>query len=166
MAITASFRKSLNSHSRNKVCRKSVKKAGKNEHHLWKTRDSAGSGQKALNIVRIKYRLYLGLNDIVALGNKDSCYLRMGGMFGRLNSSTALSLHGISSSVIQPGHSQTSNNLINGSRKIQPAMVLANQNQNGTLFQGVPTSIDLNQPSQNKPTNDYGEFNRVNDPNF
>ncbi|MBA0555926.1 hypothetical protein Golob_026072, partial [Gossypium lobatum] len=70
----------------------------------------------------VKYRLYLGLNDVVALGNKDSCYLRMGGMFGRLKSSTAFSLHGISSSVIQPGHSQTSNNLINGSRKIQPAM--------------------------------------------
>ncbi|MBA0710942.1 hypothetical protein Golax_010190 [Gossypium laxum] len=26
----------------------------------------------------VKYRLYLGLNDVVALGNKDSCYLRMG----------------------------------------------------------------------------------------
>ncbi|MBA0855695.1 hypothetical protein Goshw_017478, partial [Gossypium schwendimanii] len=31
---------------------KPVKKAGKNEHHLWKKRDSAHSGQKALNIVR------------------------------------------------------------------------------------------------------------------
>ncbi|KAK3006401.1 hypothetical protein RJ639_015542 [Escallonia herrerae] len=30
-----------------------VKKAGKEEHHLWKKRDSAGSGQKALNLVRI-----------------------------------------------------------------------------------------------------------------
>ncbi|MFQ6638564.1 hypothetical protein Gotur_014420, partial [Gossypium turneri] len=63
-----------------------------------------------------------------------------GGMFGRLNSSAALSLHGISSSVIQPGHCQTSNNPINGSGKIQPAV--------------------------NKPTNGCGEFNRVNDPNF
>ncbi|MBA0648116.1 hypothetical protein Goklo_015899 [Gossypium klotzschianum] len=26
----------------------------------------------------VKFRLYLGLNDVVALGNKDSCYLRMG----------------------------------------------------------------------------------------
>ncbi|MBA0754668.1 hypothetical protein Gogos_020765, partial [Gossypium gossypioides] len=32
---------------------KPVKKVGKNEHHLWKKRDSAGSGQKALNLVRI-----------------------------------------------------------------------------------------------------------------
>lgn len=29
------------------------KKVGKNEHHLWKKRDSTGSGQKALNLVRI-----------------------------------------------------------------------------------------------------------------
>lgn len=33
-------------------CRK-VQKAGKVEHHLWKKRESAGSGQKALNLVRI-----------------------------------------------------------------------------------------------------------------
>ncbi|KAM0952340.1 putative pentatricopeptide repeat-containing protein [Dioscorea sansibarensis] len=30
-----------------------VKKLGKKEHHLWKKRDSAGSGQKALHLVRI-----------------------------------------------------------------------------------------------------------------
>ncbi|KAK6264541.1 hypothetical protein SCA6_019975 [Theobroma cacao] len=35
------------------VEKKPVKKVGKNEHHLWKKRDSAGSGQKALNLVRI-----------------------------------------------------------------------------------------------------------------
>ncbi|MBA0675052.1 hypothetical protein Goari_016616, partial [Gossypium aridum] len=28
-------------------------KAGKNEHHLWKKRDSAGSGRTAFNLVRI-----------------------------------------------------------------------------------------------------------------
>lgn len=33
--------------------KKVVKKAGKQEHHLWSKRDSAGSGQKALNLVRI-----------------------------------------------------------------------------------------------------------------
>lgn len=32
---------------------KVVKKAGKKEHHLWSKRDSAGSGSKALNLVRI-----------------------------------------------------------------------------------------------------------------
>lgn len=35
------------------VERKMIKKVGKREHHLWKKRDSAGSGQKALNLVRI-----------------------------------------------------------------------------------------------------------------
>ncbi|MFQ6645694.1 hypothetical protein Gotur_019571 [Gossypium turneri] len=115
-----------------------------------------------------KYRLCIGLNSVVPLGSKDSSYLRRdplddfgyfrilirpgkissaflpsyqpGGMFGRLNSSIALSLDGIYSSVIQPRHSQTSNNPINGSRKIQLAV--------------------------NKPTNGCGEFNHVNDPNF
>ncbi|MBA0762720.1 hypothetical protein Gotri_012300 [Gossypium trilobum] len=34
-------------------CRKQVKMVGKKEHHLWKKRDLADSGQKALNLVRI-----------------------------------------------------------------------------------------------------------------
>lgn len=33
------------------------KKVAKNEHHLWKKRDSAGTGQKALNLVRIVSQL-------------------------------------------------------------------------------------------------------------
>lgn len=33
--------------------KKLIKKVGKQEHHLWSKRDSAGSGQKALNLVRI-----------------------------------------------------------------------------------------------------------------
>ncbi|MBA0665818.1 hypothetical protein Goklo_002292 [Gossypium klotzschianum] len=36
---------------------KQVKKAGKNEHHLWEKRDSASSGQKAFNLVRIVSQL-------------------------------------------------------------------------------------------------------------
>ncbi|XVF35522.1 hypothetical protein REPUB_Repub18cG0153200 [Reevesia pubescens] len=132
-------------------------------------------------------------NMVAALGSKDPSYLRMGsldgfadfrtltgpgrlssaslssyqpgGMFGRLNSSAALSLRGISSGVIQQGHSQILNNSINGLGKIQPAVLPANQNQNGTLFQGIPTTIGLNQLSENKSANHFGEFNRVNDPN-
>ncbi|MBA0571712.1 hypothetical protein Golob_002087, partial [Gossypium lobatum] len=38
-------------------CRKPVKKAGKNEHHLWEKRDSASSGQKEFNLVRIVSQL-------------------------------------------------------------------------------------------------------------
>ncbi|CAA2957187.1 Pentatricopeptide repeat-containing protein At4g18975, chloroplastic [Olea europaea subsp. europaea] len=33
--------------------RKIIQKAGKKEHHLWNKRDFAGSGQKALNLIRI-----------------------------------------------------------------------------------------------------------------
>ncbi|KAL4319601.1 hypothetical protein GQ457_18G002730 [Hibiscus cannabinus] len=132
-------------------------------------------------------------NMAAALGNRDPSYLRMasldgfgdfrtltgsgrlssaslssyqpGGMFGRLNSSAALSLRGISSGVIQQGHSQTLNNSINGLGNIQPAVLPANQNQSGTLFQAIPTSMELNQLSQNKSTNRFGEFNSVNNPN-
>ncbi|KAE8675818.1 Alpha/beta-Hydrolases superfamily protein [Hibiscus syriacus] len=88
-----------------------------------------------------------------------------GGLFGRLNSSASLSLRGVSSGAVQPGHSQMLNNSINGLGKIQPAVLSANQNQNGTLFQGIPTSMNLNQLSQNNSSNPFGEFNHVNDPN-
>lgn len=37
----------------NTVEKKVIKKVGKKEHHLWQKRDSAGSGQKALNLVQI-----------------------------------------------------------------------------------------------------------------
>ncbi|XP_017628199.1 two-component response regulator ARR12-like [Gossypium arboreum] len=132
-------------------------------------------------------------NMVAALGGKDPSYLRMGsldgfgdfrtltgsgrlssaslssyqpsGMFGRLNSSAALNLRGISSGVIQQGHPQTLSNSINGLGKIQPVGLPANQNQNGTLFQGIPTSIELNQLSQNKSANHFGELNPVNNPN-
>ncbi|KFK28568.1 hypothetical protein AALP_AA7G013300 [Arabis alpina] len=50
-----------------------VKKVGKKEHHLWKKNDSAGSGQKALNLVRFvsglpdeKEVVYGALNKWVA----------------------------------------------------------------------------------------------------
>uniref|UniRef100_A0A1J3CZ71 Pentatricopeptide repeat-containing protein, chloroplastic n=1 Tax=Noccaea caerulescens TaxID=107243 RepID=A0A1J3CZ71_NOCCA len=56
------------------VKRKEVKKVGKKEeHHLWKKNDSAGSGQKALNLVRMlsglpneKEAVYGALNKWVA----------------------------------------------------------------------------------------------------
>ncbi|CAL9226009.1 unnamed protein product [Arabidopsis halleri] len=50
-----------------------IKKVGKKEHHLWKKNDSAGSGQKALNLVRMlsglpneKEAVYGALNKWVA----------------------------------------------------------------------------------------------------
>ncbi|KAE8700426.1 Two-component response regulator ARR10 [Hibiscus syriacus] len=129
-------------------------------------------------------------NMAAAFGSKDPSYLRMGsldgfedfltltgprrlssaslssyqpgGMLGRLNSSTALSLREISSGMIQPGYSQTLNNSINGLGKVQPVVLPANQNQNGTLFQGIPTSSNTLPTASGIP---FGEFDRVNDLN-
>ncbi|XVF48453.1 hypothetical protein PTKIN_Ptkin03bG0191100 [Pterospermum kingtungense] len=131
-------------------------------------------------------------NMVVALGSKDPSYFHMGsldgfgdfrtfsgpgrlssaslstyqssGVFGRLNSSAALSVRGIPSGVMQQGHSQTLNNSINGLGKIQPAVLSANQNQNSTLFQGIPTSVQIKQLSRSKSTNQFGEFSQLNDP--
>ncbi|CAA0832387.1 Pentatricopeptide repeat-containing protein -chloroplastic [Striga hermonthica] len=53
--------------------KKLVKKSGKKEHHLWKKRDSSGSGQKAMNLVRIisgvpneKVAVYSALDEWIA----------------------------------------------------------------------------------------------------
>ncbi|XP_040931754.1 uncharacterized protein [Gossypium hirsutum] len=48
------------------VDKKPVKKVGKNEHHLWKERDSAGSGQKALNLDRIRIQYAKTKSDCIA----------------------------------------------------------------------------------------------------
>ncbi|KAK8286531.1 hypothetical protein V6Z12_D08G302100 [Gossypium hirsutum] len=126
-------------------------------------------------------------NMVVALGSRGPSHLRTGsldgfgdfrsftgpgrfssaslpsyqsrGTFGRLNSSAALTLSGISSGVIQPGNS------VNGLRKIQPVVLPANQNQNGALFQGITASIELNQLSQTKSTNHFGKYNCVDERN-
>ncbi|MBA0853800.1 hypothetical protein Goshw_022112 [Gossypium schwendimanii] len=126
-------------------------------------------------------------NMVVALGSRGPSHLRTGsldgfgdfrsftgprrfssaslpsnqsrGAFGRLNSSAALTLSGISSGGIQPGNS------VNGLGKIQPVVLPANQNQNGALFQGITASIELNQLSQTKSTNHFGEYNCVNERN-
>ncbi|KAK8343169.1 hypothetical protein V6Z12_A08G282700 [Gossypium hirsutum] len=126
-------------------------------------------------------------NMVVALGSRGPSHLRTGsldgfgdfrsftgpgrfssaslpsyqsrGTFGRLNSSAALTLSGISSGVIQPGNS------VNGLRKIQPVVFPANQNQNGVLFQGITASIELNQLSQTKSTNHFGKYNCVDERN-
>ncbi|TYG59568.1 two-component response regulator ARR12 isoform X2 [Gossypium raimondii] len=126
-------------------------------------------------------------NMVVALGSRGPSHLRTGsldgfgdfrsftgprrfssaslpsyqsrGTFGRLNSSAALTLSGISSGVIQPGNS------VNGLGKIQPVVLPANQNQNEALFQGITASIELNQLSQTKSTNHFGEYNCVNERN-
>ncbi|MBA0873632.1 hypothetical protein Goshw_004932, partial [Gossypium schwendimanii] len=44
---------------------KPVKKVGKNEHHLWKKRDSASSRQKELNLVRIRIQYAKTKSDCI-----------------------------------------------------------------------------------------------------
>lgn len=127
---------------------------------------------------------------VAALANKDSTYLRMGaldgypdfrlggsgrisstaissyqpgGMLNRMNSTAGLTIRGItSSSIMQPGHSQTLNNSFNSLGKIQQSVLPANQSAN--LFQGVQTSIELSQLPQSKSTALIGESNHINYP--
>ncbi|KAA3490265.1 pentatricopeptide repeat-containing protein chloroplastic-like isoform X1 [Gossypium australe] len=54
------------------VEKKPVKKSGKNEHHLWKKRDSAGSGQKALNLVRLVAKWMLSKGQGATMGTYDT----------------------------------------------------------------------------------------------
>lgn len=85
-----------------------------------------------------------------------------GGMFGRLNSPAGLDLRGIASSgLIQPGHPQNLSNSFNPPGKLQQS-VPASQTSN--LFQGIPTSLELNQLQQNKCTAHIGVFNAINNP--
>ncbi|KAJ4826057.1 hypothetical protein Tsubulata_048120 [Turnera subulata] len=108
---------------------------------------------------------------VAAYGAKDSSFLRMGsldgfgdfrsfsgpgrlsstslssystgGMLGRLNSSSGLTLRGITSSgLLQPSHPQLSSSLPSLG-KIQPGILSANQNT--SLFQGISSALEHNQ---------------------
>ncbi|KAH0775234.1 hypothetical protein KY290_012371 [Solanum tuberosum] len=123
-----------------------------------------------------------------ALGGKDSAYMRMGsldglggfrtlagsgrfgqaslsssyasgGMLGRLNSPSGVSLHNLASSpMLQPNHGQNlSNNSINALMKFNANVPPASQNAN--LFQGIPASLELDQLQQSKCATRIGELN-------
>ncbi|KAJ9688930.1 hypothetical protein PVL29_014539 [Vitis rotundifolia] len=131
-------------------------------------------------------------NMVAAFGAKDSSYMRMGsldgfgdfrglagsgrlnstamssyppsGMLGRLNSPAGLSLRGLTSSgLIQTGHAQNSSNSVNTHGKLQP--VVLPTNQSASLFQGIPTSLELDQLQQRKCiSTQIGEFSSVDNP--
>ncbi|KAF3452982.1 hypothetical protein FNV43_RR03415 [Rhamnella rubrinervis] len=85
-----------------------------------------------------------------------------GGMLGRLNSSAGLNLRGITSSgLIQPGHPQNLSNSFNSFGKFQQCMP---DSQNSNVFQGIPTSLDINQLQQNNCPSHIRGFNPINDP--
>ncbi|XP_019265387.1 PREDICTED: pentatricopeptide repeat-containing protein At4g18975, chloroplastic isoform X2 [Nicotiana attenuata] len=54
---------------------KKVQKAGKVEHHLWKKRESAGSGQKALNLVRLVAKWMLSKGQGATMATYDTLLL-------------------------------------------------------------------------------------------
>uniref|UniRef100_A0A0V0ISA6 Two-component response regulator n=1 Tax=Solanum chacoense TaxID=4108 RepID=A0A0V0ISA6_SOLCH len=113
-----------------------------------------------------------------AIGGKDSVYMRMGslerlggfrtlagsgrfgqaslsssyasgGMLGRLNSATGLSVRNLAASqLLQPSHGQNLSNSINSFTKLNPNIPPASQN--ASLFQGIPASLELDQLQQSK----------------
>lgn len=135
-----------------------------------------------------KYRLYLKrishqANMVVAFGgSKDaSSYMRMSsldgfgdfrtlscsgrlpsgayapsGMLGRLNSATGVTLHSLTGPpMVQPNHSIQN--------KLQPVVsAIPPNHQNLNLFQGIPTSFDLDhQQYGNKPNTQLADFGVV-----
>ncbi|KAI4344254.1 hypothetical protein L6164_011501 [Bauhinia variegata] len=131
-------------------------------------------------------------NLVAALGTNDSPYLRMGslegfrdfrtfsgpgrlssitlssyasnGMFSRLNSPAGLNLRGINSSGLSGlAQSQNMSNSINTAGSQQPSVFPANQSS--SLFQGVPSSVELNQSQQSNCTIDIGQISPIDDTN-
>lgn len=126
---------------------------------------------------------------VAALGGKDSSYLHMGsldgfgefrtlvgsgrlsssglssytpgGMFGRLNSAAGLTLRGISSSGLIQSSGQNLSSSVNSLGKLQPTLLPSNQS--ASLFQGIPTSLELNQLQQSKSITPIGDFNPIRD---
>ena len=123
-----------------------------------------------------------------ALGGKDSAYMRMGsldglggfrtlagsgrfgqaslsssyasgGMLGRLNSPSGVSLRNLASTpILQPNHGQNmSNNSLNALMKFNANVPPASQNAN--FFQGIPASLELDQLQQSKCATHIGELN-------
>ncbi|XP_017253699.1 two-component response regulator ARR12 [Daucus carota subsp. sativus] len=125
-------------------------------------------------------------NMVAALGGKDASYLRMGsldgygdyrtltgsgrlpgtglssyapsGMLGRLNSPAGVSLRGLASpTIIQPNLAQSLSNPAFG--KFQTIGSQAHQNPN--FFQGIPSSLELDQFQQTKSTTQVGDFSAI-----
>ncbi|XP_019181982.1 PREDICTED: two-component response regulator ORR22-like isoform X2 [Ipomoea nil] len=111
-------------------------------------------------------------NMVAAFGGKDSAYMRMGsldglgdfrtlagsgrfshaslssytpgGMLGRLNSAAGVSIRNLTSpSLIQPSHGQNLGKPLGTLGKLTP-----NVSQNACLFQGIPSSLELDQFQQ------------------
>ncbi|CAI9098907.1 OLC1v1035639C1 [Oldenlandia corymbosa var. corymbosa] len=127
-------------------------------------------------------------NMVAALGGRETAYMRMstldglgdfraltgsgrlasttfsphtqGGMLGRLNSPGSINLRNLASStVVQP-----SQNLSNPSGTIGKLhQAVSPSSQNSTVFQGIPTSMELDQLQHNKSISRVGDITSLDD---
>lgn len=129
-------------------------------------------------------------NMVAALGSTDASYLRMGslnglgnfhsltesgqfhntalrsfphsGMLGRLNTPAGLGMHGLpSSGMIQLGHGQNSSSSTIDQVKFQSAILPGNHN--GSVLQGMPMSLELDQLQQNRGVTRVRELSNSSD---
>ncbi|XP_011084015.1 two-component response regulator ARR12 [Sesamum indicum] len=125
-------------------------------------------------------------NMVAALGVKDSPFMRIGpfeglgdfrtlagpgrlanaglspyttgGMLGRLNTPANVNLHNLTPpALLQPTHAQN----ITAIGEMHP--ILSPTNQSPSLFQGMPSSLELDQLQQNKCSTGIVNFNAVDD---
>ncbi|XP_047947793.1 two-component response regulator ARR12-like [Salvia hispanica] len=93
------------------------------------------------------------------LGSAALSHYTTGGMFGRLNTPN-VNLHNLSpSTLIQPNHGQSLTNSISALGKVHPALASTNQSQ--SLFQGIPSSLELDQLQQSKCGTGMSSFNAM-----
>ncbi|XP_057767865.1 two-component response regulator ARR12-like isoform X2 [Salvia miltiorrhiza] len=93
------------------------------------------------------------------LGSAALSHYTTGGMLGRLNTPN-VNLHNLSpSTLIQPNHGQSITNSISGLGKVHPA--LTSTNQSPSLFQGIPSSLELDQLQQSKCGTGMTSFNAI-----
>nr|GMD80179.1 two-component response regulator ARR12-like [Ipomoea batatas] len=130
-------------------------------------------------------------NMVAAFGGKDSAYMRMGsldglgdfrtlagsgrfshaslssytpgGMLGRLNSAAGVSIRNLTSpSLIQPSHGQNLGKPLGTLGKLTPNVPAVSQN--ACLFQGIPSSLELDQFQQSEGTPHIrGDLNPLDD---
>lgn len=83
-----------------------------------------------------------------------------GGMLGRLNSPANVNLRNLTPSpLVQPSQAQNLSNSITSLGKMH--LVLSPSSQNPSLFQGIPSSLELDQLQQNKGSTGTANFNTI-----
>ncbi|KAH6817394.1 response regulator 12 [Perilla frutescens var. frutescens] len=93
------------------------------------------------------------------LGNASLSHYTTGGMLGRLNTPN-VNLHNLTpSTLIQPNHAQSITSSMNALGKVHPTLTPTTQNP--SLFQGIPSSLELDQLQQNKCATGIESFNAI-----